>query len=215
MTPQQQYAYLTARNPMEMPAALKMEQIRLTLVCQGASPALASAGQATTTTTTTTPQNQWNASEQQSISEAATQDSWAHAATGATHDTAVVLSALINGQFGTQAAQLAHDGQVQAAMIAAQQHSEDNVIETQRLALAARELALREAAAANTPQISIQHDTATGGVSGGTGVAAVPKWVWISGGVAALAAAGGITYALMRGGKKSSSRGTKNPCNCK
>jgi len=207
MTPTQQYAYLTARNPLALPAELKREQIRLTLVCQGASPGLASAGQAA-------PPNEWTASQQQSISEAQTQDSWAHAATGATHDTAVVLSALISGAYGAEAARLAHEGQVQAAMVSAQQHSEDNVIELQRLALAARELALREQAAANAPHISIQAETTAGGTGGATGLAAVPTWAWVTGGVAVVAAAGGITYALMRKGKKSSSRGRKNPCNC-
>jgi hypothetical protein len=195
--PNAQRAYLARANPTMTPAQLEAARARLARLC--ATPA---AGWLRPAGTTDPGQGE----PKTSISN----ESWAEAATTLVGTAAQTVNALVSGAFGAEAARLARDGQIQAAMLQAQTSRETNELERLRLATTQSELELR------AQEIELRRrelDRAGGGSSTRNDGApddptatTVPVWAWAVGGVAVLGGAGALTFALLRKGGKTKGR---------
>jgi hypothetical protein len=199
--PTAQRAYLARANPTLSSAQIEASRRRLAAMCSRtrASGWLRPSGTAADPT---------QGDPKTSISDT----SWAQAANSLVGTAAETVNALISGAFGAEAARLARDGQIQAAMLQAQTARETNELERIRLQNAQRELELR----AQEIELRRQELARSGGgtTTRGDGspddpnAPAVPAWAWAVGGVVVIGGAGALTFALLRkGGKKKGRKG--------
>lgn len=100
-----------------------------------------------------------------------------------------VLTAIIQGAFGMEAARLAREGQSQAAVMAAQQNAQNTTLERNQLQQLQQQLATLQNANPQTTGTGSSPTTTEGGI---------PTWGWVLIGTGSLAVVGGGVWLATR-----------------